>query len=188
MYTVKNNNSNEIIIKNSKFITYLFKVNKLEDVSKYLEEIKKKHKDATHCCYAYKIDNLIKYTDDSEPNGTAGKPILDVILKKDLNKVLIIVVRYFGGIKLGAGPLLRAYSKSSSSVITKDNIIGDIKYNSIKLEIPYEKKKIIDALLKKEALKLPFSYVFNMFIIYIVLSTIIYELCIPQISIKFWEE
>lgn len=107
-------------IKKSKFISSYFEVKNAEDVSKILENIKKENKKATHVCYAYRIvgaEFLEKAFDDGEPSGTAGKPILNVIQKQNLSNVLIVVVRYFGGIKLGAGGLLRAYSKAASEAV-----------------------------------------------------------------------
>ena len=104
-------------IKKSKFISLCFNVESAEDVSNILETIKKENKKATHVCFAYRIvgaEFLEKAFDDGEPSGTAGKPILNVIQKQNLSNVLIVVVRYFGGIKLGAGGLLRAYLKAAS--------------------------------------------------------------------------
>lgn len=116
MFTVKNNEST-IIINKSKFITNIFSVDNLDEINCYLEKIKNKYKDATHHCYAYILDNTKRFNDDNEPSGTAGMPILDCLEKNNLNHVLCIVTRYFGGIKLGAGGLVRAYSNSVSSVL-----------------------------------------------------------------------
>ncbi len=104
-------------IKKSKFIGLYFKVNSKNDIDNILNCIYKEHKKARHFPYAYKIDNLIKKTDDKEPSGTAGTPIYNVIERNNLNNCLIIVVRYFGGIKLGSGGLLRAYSKTANELI-----------------------------------------------------------------------
>lgn len=107
-------------IKKSKFIGFVYKVDNVADIKKILEELKKEHKKSTHICYAYKIvgENYAeKAFDDGEPSGTAGKPILNVINKKRLFNIMVVVVRYFGGIKLGAGGLLRAYSKTASEVL-----------------------------------------------------------------------
>lgn len=106
-------------IKKSKFIGLLFNVKNIEEVEDILLRLKKEHKKATHICYAYKITNgveIVKFSDDGEPNGTAGKPILSVIEKRKITNVLICVIRYFGGIKLGAGGLVRAYTKCASSL------------------------------------------------------------------------
>lgn len=111
-------------IKKSKFYGYHFNVNSQDKVKEIVEEIKKENKKATHVCYAYSISSpqfLEKAVDDGEPSGTAGKPILNVIQKQKLSNVLIVVVRYFGGIKLGAGGLVRAYSKTASEAVKEAN-------------------------------------------------------------------
>ncbi len=104
-------------IKKSKFIGLYFKVNNKNEIDNILNCIYKEHKKARHFPYAYKIDTLIKKIDDKEPSGTAGTPIYNVIERNNLNNCLIIVVRYFGGIKLGSGGLLRAYSKTANELI-----------------------------------------------------------------------
>lgn len=111
--------TNEFEIKKSKFITFLYNLDNENDVPKIIEEIREKNKKARHVVYVYKINNTAKINDDGEPKGTAGMPIFNVIEKNNLNNVLIVVVRYFGGIKLGAGGLFRAYSKSASEIVKK---------------------------------------------------------------------
>lgn len=106
----------EIIIKKSKFIGILYHVESIDEVKKVLEELKKEHKKAKHMPYAYKIGNLEKKSDDKEPSSTAGSPIHNIIIKKNLDNVLIVVIRYFGGIKLGSGGLVRAYGEISKLV------------------------------------------------------------------------
>ena len=125
-------------------------VDNIEDINNILNNIKNEYKDATHYCYAYIIDNTKRFNDDGEPGGTAGMPILNVIEQNNLNHVLIVVVRYFGGIKLGAGGLVRAYSKISSECIkqTKLAILEDGYLVSIKLN--YNNIKDVDNLLKNE--------------------------------------
>ena len=110
---------NEIIIKKSKFITKLYNIDNVDDVESILNNLKNEYKKATHFCYAYSINGKEKAYDDGEPSHTAGLPILNVIHMKKLNNTLIVVIRYFGGVKLGAGPLTRAYSKSASEIIKK---------------------------------------------------------------------
>lgn len=109
----------EYVEKKSKFIGYLFACKTTEEVEKSLTELKKEHKKATHICYAYSLSApfLEKAVDDGEPGGTAGRPILSVIQKKEKKDVCVFVVRYFGGIKLGAGGLVRAYTKTTSEVL-----------------------------------------------------------------------
>lgn len=106
----------EIIVKKSKFIGILYEVDNEQEIKDILIFLKKEHKKARHIPYAYKIDMKIKKSDDKEPSSTAGNPILNIIEKKQLNHVLIVVIRYFGGIKLGAGGLIRAYSEAANKV------------------------------------------------------------------------
>lgn len=118
MFGLKNNGSEVLIIQKSKFLSFAFVVSTEEEVKEHLLQLKKQYYDATHICYAYDLmDNRQKCYDDGEPQGTAGKPILDCIKKQNLKNVLVVVVRYFGGIKLGAGGLTRAYSSGASLVI-----------------------------------------------------------------------
>lgn len=110
----------ELIINKSKFIAYKFTLNSLEEVKSILTNLKNEHKNATHICYAYIYNRDIvseKCSDDGEPGGTAGYPILNVLKKKNLENIMVAVVRYFGGVKLGAGGLVRAYTKACSEVI-----------------------------------------------------------------------
>lgn len=111
---------NTIIISKSEFITRLFRVNNIDEVNKYLAETRKKHYDASHNCYAYILgDNaeIEKCSDDGEPIKTAGAPMLDALKKNNVTNILAITTRYFGGILLGAGGLVRAYSKSVSEAL-----------------------------------------------------------------------
>ena len=104
-------------IKKSKFIGYFYEIDTLEDIDKILGLVKKEHKKAKHFPYAYKYNNIAKKTDDKEPSGTCGTPILNVLERNNLNHNIIVIVRYFGGIKLGVGLLLRSYSKVANEVI-----------------------------------------------------------------------
>lgn len=113
-------NTTSITIKKSKFIAYHFKITNKEEIDKILIELKKEHRKAKHLPYAYKFDNNIKKSDDKEPANTAGGPILNIIEKNDLNNILLVVIRYFGGIKLGAGGLIRAYGTAAKEVIQKE--------------------------------------------------------------------
>ena len=101
-------------IKKSKFYAFNFEVDNIDEIKQILDSLKKEHKKARHIVYAYKIDGIEKKYDDGEPSGTAGLPLYNIINKKNLNHILIVVVRYFGGIKLGAGGLLRAYNTSGN--------------------------------------------------------------------------
>ena len=104
-------------VMKSKFIAILFPIDNPENFKKELNKISKEHSKARHIVYAYRIDNKTKSCDDREPKGTAGRPLLELLLKKDLNKVALVVVRYFGGTLLGAGRLLRTYVQSGVNVL-----------------------------------------------------------------------
>lgn len=147
MKSIITNKEQEYIINKSRFITKLYKVTTEKQIIDILEKLKKEYKDSTHICYAYIIDNVKRFNDDGEPGGTAGMPILNVLENNELNYILAIVIRYFGGIKLGAGGLIRAYSNSVSE--TLKNNIKDLE-QSIRIEIvfDYSNSKKIDFLLK----------------------------------------
>lgn len=147
LFSIKNNNIYEEKIKYSIFISLIFRVTSKEEVNKYIDEVKLKYPNATHYCYGYVIDQDIKSSDDKEPSGTAGYPILNQITSNKLNQVLIVVVRYFGGVKLGVGPLTRAYAKVAREVITKDNIIELTKGYSINITFDYNNQKEVNYLL-----------------------------------------
>ncbi|GEN33396.1 MULTISPECIES: YigZ family protein [Aneurinibacillus] len=127
--TVRPEGQTEIEINRSRFISYVKRVTTQEEAVAFIQEIKKKHWDATHNCSAYIVgehDQFQKMDDDGEPSGTAGKPILEVIKKKGLKDTAIVVTRYFGGIKLGAGGLIRAYGKSASAGVRAAGIVERI--------------------------------------------------------------
>lgn len=147
MYTVKENIEKTIIINKSKFISKAYFVTDINEINSIINRIKNKYKDATHVCFGYIINNIIKYSDDGEPNNTAGLPIYNIISKNNLNCVLIVVIRYFGGIKLGAGGLTRAYSNSAIEVI--NNNITELKsgYN-IEITLDYNSIKDVEYILK----------------------------------------
>lgn len=125
--TVSKNTTAEIVEKKSKFIANLFYVETKEDAEKYINEINKKYHDARHNCYAYSIfseDGIVnKFSDDGEPSGTAGGPMLNILTSNEITNVLVIVTRYFGGILLGTGGLVRAYSEATTEAINQAEII-----------------------------------------------------------------
>jgi len=131
--------SNTIIIEKSKFITSVIPVDTVDDVNIKLKEINKKYYDATHNCYAYILNNglIQKCSDDGEPAKTAGFPMLEVLKKNDITDCLVVVTRYFGGIKLGAGGLLRAYSSSVSEAIKLASFIELENYAYYMVRINY---------------------------------------------------
>ena len=151
MKTITKNSSNQIEIKNSKFITELIKIDN-PDIKDIIEELKIKYPKATHYTYALRLDNYQKSSDDKEPGGTAGMPMLNVLEKEELINVLAVTIRYFGGIKLGAGGLVRAYSKSVKEAINNAELKEVEKGYKIELEKEYEKQKELDYLLKDQVI------------------------------------
>jgi uncharacterized YigZ family protein len=139
MLTIKDNKATEYEIKKSKFLSFAFKISSPEQAMQYISNIRQQHEKATHVCYAYILnENTEKYEDDGEPNFTAGKPILEVIKKQKLNYVLVVVVRYFGGVKLGAGGLVRAYGKSAASVLQLTQTQEILKCSVYKCALSYD--------------------------------------------------
>lgn len=153
MKSIKENNEKTLIVNKSKFICNIIKTNDEENAINEINKIKMKYKDATHNCYAYIIDNKMRFNDDGEPNGTAGMPILNVLKNKDLNDILCVVTRYFGGIKLGAGGLVRAYTNAVVNCIDDENIIDYCEGFEIKIIFDFTNVKIIDNILKNVDIK-----------------------------------
>lgn len=125
-YTVNYEGEKELVIQKSRFIAHIRRCETEEEAQQFISEIKKKHKGATHNCSAYMIgehDLLQKANDDGEPSGTAGVPMLEVLKKRGLKDTATVVTRYFGGIKLGAGGLIRAYSGAVSEAIEETGIV-----------------------------------------------------------------
>lgn len=118
--TISQNGEFEQEINKSTFLATAFHIESEEDALRFIQAEKKKHPDARHVCWAYLLGekkDVMRYSDDGEPQGTAGQPILQVLIKKDITNVLVIVTRYFGGILLGAGGLTRAYSSSCTGAV-----------------------------------------------------------------------
>lgn len=130
----------EIVIEKSTFIGYAKPIKTEEEAIEFINEIKKRHKDARHNVWAYTVGknmNIQRYSDDGEPQGTAGIPTLEVIKKEDLRDVVVVVTRYFGGIKLGAGGLVRAYTKGAKIGLESGKIIQKVMYQEVKIQIDY---------------------------------------------------
>jgi uncharacterized YigZ family protein len=130
----------EIVIKKSRFIGYGFAVSSEEEALAHIERIRKEHWNATHNCFAYVIgerDQVQKASDDGEPSGTAGKPILEVIKNKQLKNVLIIVTRYFGGVMLGAGGLIRAYSDGAVAAVEASSAVRMQLHAVVEVDVDY---------------------------------------------------
>lgn len=151
MNTIAKNIITEQEITKSTFITYLKKVDNVLDAKNYIKEIKDLHPTATHHVTAYLVGLTGEHghaNDDGEPSGTAGLPVLDVFKKNDITNFVCIVVRYFGGIKLGAGGLVRAYSSSASLALKEAGIMPIIEYIAVQLIFNYNFINIIENKLK----------------------------------------
>ena len=147
MRTLKNTIENEIEIKKSSFISIIKNIQSIEEFNAYIEELKTKYPKATHYCYGYICGNIEHFSDDGEPGGTAGAPILNVLKKENLNNICCVVIRYFGGIKLGAGGLVRAYTKSVTEALKRAEFIElEIGYK-IRLTFQYSQEKQINYVL-----------------------------------------
>lgn len=123
----------EIEVKRSRFIAEVFYIEDELIAKEKIDEIKKKYFDAKHHVFSYKIDNLERFSDDGEPQGTAGTPLLDIIKKRNLNNILVVITRYFGGTLLGTGGLVKAYSDAFTIALENAKIVN--KTNGIEYEI-----------------------------------------------------
>ena len=139
-FAVKGETQNEIIIEKSRFICSVKRVNGEDDAKSFVSSIKEKYPDATHNCYAYIADEngfYIKFSDDGEPQGTAGMPMLEVLKNKKLFCTAVVVTRYFGGVKLGAGGLVRAYSDCTAKGVEKCGIVENIYSNTVSVDVGF---------------------------------------------------
>lgn len=140
MKIIYKNGTDEIVEKKSRFIANVFKVESEEQAVDIINNMKKKFWDARHNCYAYIIGNnneVQKFSDDGEPSGTAGKPIMDIILSEKIHNCLIVVTRYFGGTLLGTGGLIRAYQEASKKGIAQSEVIDAIEGVSAYIDTDY---------------------------------------------------
>ncbi|MBF0847257.1 YigZ family protein, partial [Streptococcus danieliae] len=138
--TIKNNISTSFIEKKSKFITHLIRITDEDDAKNFIKNMKKEHYNASHVCFAFALgDNneICRINDDGEPSGTAGAPMLDCIIKNNLRNVCAVVIRYYGGIKLGTGGLVRAYSHGLIEAIKNASLVERKNAIEIKFEIDY---------------------------------------------------
>lgn len=141
MRTISSDVYAEITVKKSKFIASVFPVETKEEAEEKIKEISKKYYDAKHNCYAYVVENFEKCSDDGEPSKTAGAPMLDIIKKRNLKNVLVVVTRYFGGILLGTGGLVRSYMEVTNNAIDKAEIVNKVKGLRYKIKVEYDSQK-----------------------------------------------
>lgn len=152
MYTIQNTLEYELIAKNSRFIALLHPIIKEEQVKDLLANAKAKYPKATHYTYAWRVGVKEKSSDDKEPSGTAGIPILNVLQKQEMTNILVIIVRYFGGIKLGAGGLIRAYSTTCKEALKHSTILKLVPAKKVIITTNYNKIKELNHLLQNETI------------------------------------
>ncbi|MER2076716.1 YigZ family protein [Psychrobacillus psychrotolerans] len=139
-HTIQGYGESEIIIQKSRFLTYVSRAETEQQAQDFINNIKEKHKSANHNCSAYIIgehDNIQKANDDGEPSGTAGVPMLEVLKKQGLQDTVVVVTRYFGGIKLGGGGLIRAYGKATTEGIDAAIVVERKLHHLMKISIDY---------------------------------------------------
>jgi len=139
-HTIQGYGESEIIIQKSRFLTYVSRAETEQQAQDFINNIKEKHKSANHNCSAYIIgehDNIQKANDDGEPSGTAGVPMLEVLKKQGLQDTVVVVTRYFGGIKLGGGGLIRAYGKATTEGIDAAKVVERKLHHLMKISIDY---------------------------------------------------
>lgn len=168
--TISEDVSAEIVEKKSKFIANIFYVESQEEAEEKIKEVKKKYFDAKHNCFAYSIfskDGITnRFSDDGEPSGTAGSPMLNILTSKNLSNILVVVTRYFGGILLGTGGLIRAYTSAVQEALNKINIIEKDIGLEVKFEIVYSDFEKFKYYMKQNDIKMIDSQYFeNIFVI-----------------------
>lgn len=153
-YTIKQSGSHEVIIQRSRFIGHIKRVHDEAEAQDFIQSIQKKHHNATHNCFAYIIgeqDQYQKANDDGEPSGTAGVPMLEVLKRLSLKNTVIVITRYFGGIKLGAGGLIRAYSSVTSDTINEIGIVRRERMQGFAVQIGYSLLGKVENFFKESA-------------------------------------
>ena len=150
---IKEKCSHEEKVKSSKFIATAAPVNDVAAANEFIAEIKKKFHDASHNCSAYRIGKgkslIFKYSDDGEPSGTAGAPILKAIEKRELSDICVVVTRYFGGTKLGTGGLSRAYGQSTSELLKKCEVEKKYELKSLEFRVEFDFVGVVHNILEK---------------------------------------
>ena len=175
IFNIRKPSREEIIEKKSRFIASVYPVFSKAEAEEKLSEVKKEFWDATHNVYAYILpDNISKYSDDGEPQGTAGLPVYNVLQKKDLENVLVIVTRYFGGTLLGKGGLIRAYTEATKVGLEAADVYEVIEYSTIFITCEYNIKDKVLFFLDKNNIKYVPNYS----------EKVVFEINIPESYVK----
>lgn len=149
--TIRDECKSELIEKKSKFICIITPIVDSESAQLALDRIKRTYRDASHHCFAYRLDEesrYERYSDDGEPTGTAGKPILELLRRRKLRYILVVVIRYFGGVKLGTGGLSRAYRKVTQETLLESQIVTKETYSILEINVSYELSGKVEYLIR----------------------------------------
>ena len=146
----------------SRFLGFSKHINTEEDAKLFIQNKKNEFKEAKHICFAYSCGSVKRFSDDGEPSGTAGKPMLDVVNKMNLDFIVLVIVRYFGGIKLGAGPLLRTYSNCAKQTLSKTPCVWEEAYR-YNIKIDFKEYQTLQSIVQKNQLVM-FDIVFSNYI------------------------
>ena len=160
-FTILGKSESEFVINRSRFITNAMHVTNMDEARDFIGKISKKYSDATHNCYAFisdKLGNEMRFSDDGEPGGTAGQPILEVIKKKNLKEVVVVVTRYFGGIKLGAGGLVASYTEGAVTCLDNAKISRMVLCDVYEITVDYPTFSLVEKLLSSKAVLLDIKY------------------------------
>ena len=158
MYHIKNEVISEIEIKKSKFFGILSPASSIEEAREILSDVRKRYPNATHYCTAMSFGNIQRSNDDGEPSGTAGLPMLECLRHKELDNVVMIVVRYFGGTLLGTGGLVKAYQQSTLSAIALATLTIPVETGQYEITVPYDLISRVENLLQKQAVIIDRQY------------------------------
>lgn len=158
MYHIKNEVISEIEIKKSKFFGVLSPASSIEEAREILSDVRKRYPNATHYCTAMIFSNIQRSNDDGEPSGTAGLPMLECLRHKELDNVVMIVVRYFGGTLLGTGGLVKAYQQSTLSAIALATLTVPVETGQYEITVPYDLISRVENLLQKQAVIIDRQY------------------------------
>ena len=158
MYHIKNEVISEIEIKKSKFFGILSPASSIEEAREILSDVRKRYPNATHYCTAMIFGNIQRSNDDGEPSGTAGLPMLECLRHKELDNVVLIVVRYFGGTSLGTGGLVKAYQQSTLSAIALATLTIPVETGQYEITVPYDLISRVENLLQKQAVIIDRQY------------------------------
>lgn len=160
-FTILENQESEFVKSRSRFITNACHIESMDEARDFIAKISKKYSDATHNCYAFISDKLgleMRFSDDGEPQGTAGQPILEVIKKKNLREVAVVVTRYFGGIKLGAGGLVTSYTEGAVGCLDKCEIARMVLCDLYHISVNYQLFSVVEKVLRENSVVLKAEY------------------------------